>query len=156
MSDHLRTQIRVGAVNALMGATAAGTRVYATRRTPLQTEQLPAVLVYALAEDAAAETMSSPRFLSRELDLVIEGMAQDNDAIDVVLDGLADEIETRLGAIFADPASELRQMARAGSLVRTEIGLRPPQTPDEAGTGHIVLTYRVNYRTRSDNPKINI
>lgn len=155
MADHLRAQIRAAAVAALSGTTAAGTRVYATRRTPLQAEQMPAVLVYALAEDAAAETMAPPRVLSRWLDLVIEGVAQDNTALDLTLDALASEIETVIGGALANPASPLRALARAGDLSRTEVGLRPPQSPDEAGTGHIVLTYRVNYRTRSDNPTTN-
>lgn len=152
MPAHIRAQIRAAAVTALSGATDAGTRVYATRRTPLQSEQIPAVLVYALAEDAGVETMSAPRFLSRELDLVIEGVAQDTEGLDETLDGLATQIEAAIGAAFANAASPLRQLARAGDLTRTEIGLRPPQSPDEAGTGHVVLTYRVNYRTRSDNP----
>lgn len=156
MTAHLRTEIRNAAVAALLGTSVAATRVFATRRTPLQAEQLPAILIYALAEDSAAETMAAPRFLSRDLDLVVEGVAQNNATLDTLLDEMADAIEGRLGAAFADPASGLRQWVRAGGLVRTEIGMRPPQTPDEAGTGHIILTFRVNYRTRSDNPKTNI
>lgn len=152
MAEHIRAQIRSAVVTALRGATAAGNRVFATRRTPLQAEHLPAVLVYALSEDSAVETMSGPRFMSRDLELVIEAVAQDNVALDATLDGLAADIEEALGSAFSNPASPLRQLARAGGLSRTQIGLRSPQSPDEAGTGHVALTYRVNYRTRSENP----
>ena len=155
MSAHLRNQIRDAVVSLLRGARLTGARVYPTRRFPLQPEHLPALLVYTLAEDAGPETIGSPRFLSRDLDLVIEGVAQDNDTLDGLLDSLADVIETRLGAALEDPASALRGLVRTGALQRTEIVVRPPQQPDEAGTGHIVLTYRVNYRTRSNDPKLN-
>lgn len=155
MAGHVRTQIRDEVVKLLRGTAPSRMRVFAMRRMPLQAEQLPAILVYTLAEDAAVETMSGPRFLSRDLDLVVEGVAQDNDTLEDTLDSLAVEIESRLGVAFNTPSSALRSLARAGSLVRTEIGMRPPQSPDESGTGHIVTTFRVNYRTRSDNPETN-
>jgi len=155
MAEHVRARIRDAVVAVLRGTVPNRMRVYPMRRMPLQAEQLPALLVYTLAEDAAVETMSGPRFMARDLDLVVEGVAQDNDDLEAELDRLAVIIETRLGAALNDPASTLRGLARAGGLVRTEIGMRPPQSPDEAGTGHIVTTFRVNYRTRSDNPELN-
>ncbi len=156
MTEHVRAQIRNATVKALQGISGLGgigKRVYATRRLPLQAEHIPALLVYAIAEDSTPETLSGPRFLSRTLDLLVEGVAQDNDALDAVLDEIAAAAETIIGAALADPASPLRQLVRGGALVTTQIGFRPPQSQDEAGTGHIVLTYRVNYRTRSENPK---
>lgn len=155
MASHIRTQIRDEVVKLLRGVAPTRMRVFAMRRMPLQAEQLPAILVYTLAEDAAVETMSGPRFLSRDLDLVVEGVAQDNDTLEDTLDTLAATIEQRLGAAFNDAESTLRGLARTGNLIRTEIGMRPPQSPDEAGTGHVVTTFRVNYRTRTDNANAN-
>jgi hypothetical protein len=155
VSAHLRTEIRDAVTALLAGAPLAGTRVYANRRFPLEPDKLPALLVYTMSEDSSVETMTPPRFLSRDLDLVVEAVAQDNLQLDAVLDQLADAIEVRMGAAINDVAGPLRQLVRAGSLVRTEVGFRPPAQPDEAGTGHIVLTFRVNYRTRFDNPKLN-
>lgn len=155
MADHMRNQIRDAVVTVLRGTAPSRMRVFAMRRMPLAAEHLPALLVYTLAEDSAVETMSGPRYLSRDLDLVVEGVTQDNDTLEDSLDQLAAIIEARLGTALNDPTSALRGLARAGSLVRTEIGMRPPQSPDEAGTGHIVTTFRVNYRTRSDNPEVN-
>lgn len=155
MADHLRATIRAAVADILLEAAIAGKRVYVTRRTPLAAELLPAILVYAMTEDARPETLSGPRWLSRDLDLVIEGVAQDNASIDATLDKLAQGIETALGAAMANSQSPLRQLVRGGDLVRTQIALGAPQKPDEAGTGHIVLTYRVNYRTRSSDPTTN-
>jgi hypothetical protein len=155
VASHLRTQIRDEVVKLLRGVAPNKMRVFAMRRMPLQAEQMPAILVYTLAEDAAVESMSGPRFLSRDLDLVVEGVAQDNDALEDTLDALAAAIEQRIGTAFSDVESPLRGLARTGNLVRTEVGMRPPQSPDEAGTGHIVTTFRVNYRTRTDNPNTN-
>jgi hypothetical protein len=154
MAGHVRAQIRDAVAKLLTGAPLAGTRVYASRRFPLAAENLPALLVYTLAEDAAIETMSPPRFTSRDLDLVIEGVAQENKDLDAVLDQLAVAIETRLGDAFENPNSSLGQLVRNGVLQRTEVGFRPAQNADEAGTGHIVLTWRVNYRTRSKDPTL--
>lgn len=154
MAGHVRSQIREAVAKLLAGAPLAGTRVYASRRFPLAAENLPAILVYTLAEDAAIETMTPPRFLSRDLDLVIEGVAQENSNLDAVLDQLAVGIEVRLGTAFETPGSPLMEIARSGVLQRTEIGFRPSQNADEAGTGHVVLTWRVNYRTRSKDPTL--
>lgn len=156
MAEHLRAQIRSAVTALLRAAAPTGTYVFATRRIPLTVDQLPALLVYTLAEDIAVDSMSGPRFLSRDLDLVIEGVAQDNASLDSVLDAMAVVIETELGTALNTPGSALRGLVRAGDLVRTEIGMRPPQSPDEAGTGHVVTTFRLNYRTRSNNPTVNI
>lgn len=156
MTEHVRAQIRQATVMALQGIVGLGgigKRVYATRRLPLQSEHLPAILVYALSEESTPETLSGPRFLSRSLDLLIEGVAQDTETLDATIDEIAAAAETVMGTALADPGGPLRQLVRAGALVSTQIGLRPPQSQDEAGTGHVVLTYRVNYRTRSENPK---
>lgn len=157
MSDHARKQIRAATVSVLQtitGLSSIGQHVFPTRRMPLQDEHLPALLVYTTTEASAAETLSGPRHLSRDLDLLIEGVAQDTTQIDAVLDDIAAAVETAMGAAFADPTSTLRQLLRVGTLVNTQVGFRPPQSQDEAGTGHIVLTYRVNYRTRSENPTL--
>lgn len=155
MAEHLRAQIRTAVTALLRTAAPTGTFVFATRRIPLTVDQLPALLVYTLSEDSTAETMAGPRFLSRDLDLVVEGVAQDNASLDSVLDTMAIIVETALGTALADPASPLRGLVRAGDMVRTEIGMRPPQSPDEAGTGHVVTTFRLNYRTRGNDPTIN-
>jgi len=154
MAAHMRTQIRDAVVDLLIGAAITAKRVYPTRRTPLGAESLPAVLVYTMSEDSQPETLSSPRWLSRDLELMVEAVAQDNAAIDDTLDALAQKIEAAMGGALANVAGPLRQMVRGGDLARTQIGLRPGN-PDEKGTGHIVLTYRLNYRTRSDNPTTN-
>lgn len=156
MALHLRAQIRAAVTALLRTAAPTGTHVYTTRRMPLAAEHLPALLVYTLAEDSAVESMSGPRFLSRDLDLVIECVAQDNDTIDATLDAMTVTVETAIVSALDDATSSIRTLARAGSLVRTEIGMRPPQSPDEAGTGHAVLTFRLNYRTRGNNPTVNV
>lgn len=157
MTDHVRTQIRLATVTALQaitGLSSIGSHVFPTRRMPLQPEHFPAILVYTTTEESSAETLSGPRSLSRNLDLVIEGVAQDTSTIDATLDAIAVAIETAMGAAFADPTSPLRQLLRAGTLVNTQIGFTKGSTQDEAGTGHVILTYRVNYRTRSENPTL--
>lgn len=157
MTEHVRAQIRAAtakALRAIAGTYGVGSRVFVTRRIPLQAEHLPALLVYTLSEQSEAETLSGPRYLSRDLDLLIDVVAQDTTDLDTILDEIAAAVETCMGAAFADPASDLRQLLRAGGLVSTRLGVDPPATPDELGTGHAVLTYRVNYRTRSENPKL--
>ena len=153
MSDHLRRQIRDAAAAVLAGLATTGTRVHPSRRHPFQKHELPALAIYTVAEESALETMGAVSHLSREVDLVVEGVIQVNSttALDDELDQIAAEVETALGSAIKNKASALRQLIRGGYLSRTQAALQPAKEA-ELRTGSVVLTWRVNYRTRSDDP----
>lgn len=86
------------------------------------------------------------RTLTRELDLVIEVVAQVNVTLDDDLDTIAVEIETALGANpalgFSGPVDSW--------LKSTQVALRKD---GEKETGGLVMTYGVMYRTTQSNPE---
>ena len=96
---HQRTRIRNATVSRLLGATAAGARVYPSRVVPFRKGDLPVLCVYTL-DEVADDDGSAPRELTRALDLIIEGWVMPGLNVDVALDDLALEVET---AMHADP-----------------------------------------------------
>jgi hypothetical protein len=146
MTAHLRTQIRLAAVAAVADLATTGANVFASRRYPLGEDQIPALCVYTLEEDSDVMNMGSTRHLQRELRLVVEGVAKNNDALDDVLDEIATEVEV---AMAAD--ASLGGLCKDSVLVRTQIALQPEKEA-EAKTGSVVLTYRVVYRSNKANP----
>jgi len=151
MPDHVRKQIRDQVVSVVTGLATTGSSVFASRRYPFQKHELPAIAVYAVSEDSDAENISSARHLERTAEIIIEGVAQDNDALDDTLDAMAKEIETAIGAAVTNKASSLRGLVRDMVLINSQMALQPDKTA-EIKTGSIVLTYRVPYRTRLADP----
>ncbi len=78
----------------LLGATNAGSSVYASRVRPLISNgwqrELPAIIVYTM--DEAGEIFNqAPREYRRRVELVVEIHAEGNDALDDTLDTLLDK-----------------------------------------------------------------
>lgn len=153
MAAHMRKQIRDQVVAIVTGLPTTGASVFASRRYPFQAHELPAIAVYAVSENSDAENMGGTRNLSRVAEIIIEGVAQDNSALDDTLDAMAKEIETAIGTAAMNGASALRGLVRDMVLIESRMALQPDKT-SEAKTGSIVLTYRVPYRTRMADPTI--
>lgn len=146
MTAHLRTQLRLAAAAAVTGLASTGANVEASRRYPWPESQLPALCIYTLDEDSEVMNAGPTRHLQRELRLVIEGVAKNNDALDTVLDEIATEVEV---AMAAD--ASLGGLCKDSCLIRTQIALQPEKEA-EAKTGSVVMTYRIVYRTNKANP----
>lgn len=138
---HQRKIIRAAVADILVSAsTAAGSRVYPSRRLPLRRLELPAIAVYTTTDtvsDGSAAT--APRELQRQLSLVVECCvsATQDEAIDDLLDDIAEEVEAALHAdpYFGDTCSD-------SVLADTSIDL------DDSGdrlVGVVQLTYTVTY-----------
>ncbi|MGN6105198.1 MAG: hypothetical protein ACTHU0_08845, partial [Kofleriaceae bacterium] len=101
---HPRKLIRHAVVAQLVGATAAGARVQATRVEPLRKGKLPTISVYTLHEpiDQDASAATNPRELTRTVKVEIAGWVAHSDAlpVDDAMDDLAEQIEA---AMDADP-----------------------------------------------------
>jgi hypothetical protein len=141
---HLRKSIRDAVVTILTGLTTTGARVYPSRLYPYDPAEAggPGLMVYTVSESSELEG----RTLTRELDLVIEVVAQVNDTLDDTLDTIAVEIETAMGT---DP--------RLGFTGPVDSWLKSTQfafrKDGEKETGGLVMTYGVYYRTTQANPE---
>lgn len=139
--SHPRKLIRHAIRDALDGATAAGARVYATRKLPLRRIELPAVTVWTLEESVAADSReSAPRELERELSVVIEGwVSVAGDAADDAMDDLAEQIEAAMNAdrYLGDTAADSVLDSTAMEVVEDGDRLM----------GLVALSYSVTYYT---------
>lgn len=138
---HRRQQIREAVAAVLVAAgTVAGARVYTTRMVPHRRAQLPAVSVYALEESVDSESRAtSPRELTRRLQLAVEGAVEAAENVDDALDALALELERAmhaddtLGGLAGDVLLSSTELAVA------EEGAKP--------IGLVRLVYEVTYNT---------
>lgn len=139
---HQRQNIRKAIIAQLVAAnTAAGAKVFATKRTPWRKGDLPGISVYTLREPVDPESArTAPRELERNLQVKIEGALQLAEGIDDALDALADQIERAVDRdeTFGGTASD-------AVLTDTVLVIDPEA---EQPVGSVVLTYTVTYYTR--------
>lgn len=153
---HPRQAIREAARTALVGAvtvddvttyaTAAGTRVYETRKVPHRGLQLPAIAVYTLQESVDPESASSSaRYLTRRLQLMIEAFVApgESDNVDDAMDDICAEIEA---ALHADETLDGTCIDSLLASTEFEIGVDGNK---EIGLAQLV--YNVTYETQADD-----
>lgn len=138
---HQRQVIRQAVASLLMGKTAAGQAVYATREVPWRRIELPGIAVYTYDEASEWDTLQGA--YRRTVTLAVVAVLERSQDIDNALDAIALEIETVLGA---DPT--LGGVAFGSLLTETHIEVN---TEQETPVGAVRLVYDVEYRT-SSNP----
>lgn len=94
---HPRKQIRDAVVDRLKDRTPVGSRVFGNRVRPLFGEELPAILVYTLAEKSD-HRQTAPRELQRILRLGIEIAARADEGLDDLLDEISLRVEEIMSA----------------------------------------------------------
>ena len=145
---HVRKQLRDNVAAAVTGLATTGARVYRSRAYPLDSANLPGLLVYAAGETSEIDSLASPRGLARVCEVVVEGVAQATANLDNTLDAIAAEVETALAA----------DTTRGGLAKDTFLAATEIQISDEGDkpVGAVRLTYRVQYRTRETAPETAI
>lgn len=89
---HPRAEIRKAVAALLLGATAAGVSVAASRVAPWRVADLPAISVYC-NEESTVVSQAAPREYERVVALVVEGAVMLDEGVDDAADALALEIE---------------------------------------------------------------
>ena len=137
MPDHVRKQIRDAVTTLITGLTTTTTHVFPSRVYDLEETDLPGLLLYTKDEASGPQTMSIPRSLERNLEVVVDGVAKSNAGLDDTLDTIIKEVET---AIAADVT--LGGLVKDITLTLIEIGLTGnAQNP----TGNARMTFTANY-----------
>lgn len=147
MANHLRRQIREAIATAVTGLATTGSRVFQSRVYPVQTTELPCLLIYTRSETSTPLTIHPDRVLDRVLQLEIVAIAKATADLDDTLDGVCKEVETAL----AMPLSALSGKGKSIQLVSTEIEL---SGEGERPTGQAVLTYQVDYFNQENAPDV--
>ena len=136
---HVRKAIREHVVTTITSLSTTGSNVYETRYFPLQTGNLPALIVYTLDETVEDYTIGqNTRTQLRSLNLIIEAHCRGTANIDDTLDTIAEEVEEAMVTDISRGGN-----AKDTKLVSTEVDF---DTASQK-TGLMRLTYLISYNT---------
>jgi len=136
---HVRKSIREHVVTTVTSLSTTGSNVYETRYFPLQTGNLPALIVYTLDETVEDYTLGqNTRTQFRALNLIIEAHCRGTANIDDTLDTIAEEVEEAMVTDITRGGN-----AKDTKLVATEVDF---DTASQK-TGLMRLTYLISYNT---------
>jgi hypothetical protein len=144
MANHKRQQIREAVGTRITSLSTTGSNVFQSRVYPLETGNLPALIVYTKNESNELLEMGSQRTLQRNLSLVIEGYAKGTSNTDDTVDTIAKEVEvamasdTTFGGLALDCFLETTEIEYNGE------GEKP--------VGIITLTFSIKYTTTENAP----
>ena len=96
MADHIREQIRDRIVSNCTGLTTTGSNIFESRIYPLESGDLPGLLVYTTSEDSEPVRLGPDRLLERNLSLIVQGYCESNSDFDGVVDNICKEVEVAL------------------------------------------------------------
>lgn len=149
MVDHVRKQIRDAVETTLTGLTTTGANVFPSRVHNIPEGNLPALLIYTNQETAQPLTIDAPtRTVQRLLELIVEGIAAQNDTLDDVLDTIIKEVET---AMTADVT--ISGLAKDTFLSGLEIRL---SGEGKNPTGNARMSYTVEYNIIENAPTVAV
>ena len=136
---HVRKAIREHVVTTITSLSTTGSNVYETRYFPLQTGNLPALIVYTLDETVEDYTLGqNTRTQFRALNLIIEAHCRGTANIDDTLDTIAEEVEEAMVTDITRGGN-----AKDTKLVSTEVDF----DTGSQKTGLMRLTYLISYNT---------
>lgn len=147
MANHIRQQIREAIGTAVTGLATTGARVFQSRVYPVQTAELPCLLVYSRDEVSAVVTIHGPPMLQRTLRMEVVVLVKATADLDDALDGICKEVEI----VLADPVAGLINLAKSIGLTSTEFEL---QGVAEKQAGRATLVYEVEYFTLENAPDV--
>lgn len=144
MPDHLRQQIRDAAAALITGLASTGTRVEIGKTYPLAAQHSPTWLVYTRREISDVATSGAAPELERTVNLLLEGRTDTAGPPDDLLDTMALEAETALGA-----GQKLGGLAKELTLIETDVEVI---AAGDRHLGRIQLRFRVAYWTAEGAP----
>jgi len=147
MSDHVRKQIRNAAKGALQGLGTTGDRVFVSRVYPLDTAQLPGLLIFTPAEDSGRE--DSPTDLMRDLTLQVHGIVRISGSLEDELDDIALEVEQALDGLG------LAGLAKIYHGIQGTVSTLAGEDVDKPH-GAIAMEFLYTYRTVSGAPDVAV
>ncbi len=134
-----RKLIRAKVKEIMTGNTSVGANVFASRTRQLwPAEELPAIMIYTLAEEVSFFD-ASPQRLKRDLTLAIQIVARADDELDDTLDDIAQQVESIM--------SENQYLGDlCGDLLLTSVEMHLSPEGDSQH-GSCILAYTVTYYT---------
>ncbi len=132
---------------ALTGLSTTGANVFVSRVYPLQTAELPGLLVYADSETSAPSTIGFHQTVERTVQVKVEAMVKSTVDWDDALDAICAEVEVAL----ANPVDELDGIAKSVTLTDTTIEMVGTA---EKPVGSARMTFAVLYYADEATPDV--
>lgn len=142
MANHVRQQIREAVATAVTGLTTTSTRVFQSRLYPLQTTDLPCLVVTTDGDRREYLTENSPAQVEVEVIVRIDGYAQATSNLDDTLDTISKEVEI---AIAGASISDFVECAGT-QLDESAVGNQP--------VGKVSIAYRIKTYILSNAPDV--
>lgn len=149
MANHVRQQIREAAAGFLTGLPTTGAHVYQSRIRVFADADLPGLNVMTNDELVSASSVGFPPLLDRQINMVVQAVAKQNDNLDDMLDTMCKEVEAALNASVA--ANTFGGIAKHTVLSSIEIDMNGD---GETKVGIANMNFTVTYKTRADAPDI--
>jgi hypothetical protein len=146
MAAHIRQQAREAIGTALTGLTTTGSRVFLSRVYPLETTDLPGLLVYTGGETVTVSTIHGPAVLERTLSVRVVGVARALADLDDTLDGIVKEVEIAIAG--------MSWTGIASGIALTSIDEPELSGNSERPTGQVTLNFDVSYYTTASAPDV--
>ena len=146
MANHLRRQIREAIATAVTGLSSTGARVFQSRVYPLETTDLPGLLIYTGRENLTVETIHGPAVLGRTLAIRVVGVVRTTADLDDALDQIVKEVEVAVAGMSLAGLAE--------NIALTEIQEPELTGTSEQPTGQITMSFEVNYFTEVNAPDV--
>jgi len=146
MADHVREQIRSRIVTNVTGLASTGSRVFESRIYPLESSELPGLLVYTISEESEPIRIGPNRLLERVLNVVVQPYCESNSDFDGTIDEICKEVETALAS-----DRTVNGLAKDLFIASTEItysseGAKP--------VGYATMVFTVDYYTDAQSPDV--
>tara|TARA_Y100000401_G_C8319313_1_gene224330 strand:+ start:1241 stop:1687 length:447 start_codon:yes stop_codon:yes gene_type:complete len=146
MPDHVREQIRSRIVTNVTGLSTTGSRVFESRIYPLESSELPGLLVYTISEESEPIRIGPNRLLERVLNVVVQAYCESNSDFDGTIDEICKEVETSLAS-----DRTVNGLAKDLFIASTEItysseGAKP--------VGYATMVFTVDYYTDAQSPDV--
>lgn len=146
MANHVRQQLREAVATAVTSLTTTGTRVYQSRYYPLQTSELPCLVISTDGDQVENLTVHSPSEQQRTTRVRIDGYARSVSSVDDTLDLISKEVEI---AISSSSTAIVKGLMYIGSQIDTEvIGDQP--------VGKVSMLFTKDLYTLSNAPDVLI
>lgn len=145
---HVRQQIRETMGTALTGLVTTGSNVFQSRVYPMQSAELPGLIIYTRSESSEPDTLTKPRGTMRTLQAIVEAYIKSVTGADDTADKVCAEVETAIANSAA-----LDALTKDAYLSNTDISM----TGDGDQPAIVVsMTFTIEYRTLETNAEVAI